>query len=639
MLLLSSSPSSSTPRRLPAFLFLSSHIIIMPSELEPPADTIRNAHRGHISSCPSKTIQTPAGQVAWSFEDYEFLEESKCPDTVAPMLWRQAQLCSLNGLFLVTEGIYQVRGLDAANMTIVEGDTGVVVVDPLMSTETAAEGLRLYREHRGHREVAGLIYTHPHGDHFAGALGVSNQESDIPVLAPEDFMFHAINENIVAGAPMNRRADFQFGTRLPRGGHGHVACGTCLAASDGSRGFILPTISIKKTGQTEKIDGISFVFQMTPGTEAPAEMNFLIPGRRALCVAENASQSLHNVTPLRGAMVRDTKAWSSFLDETIARFTDNVDVCFGGHNWPTWGNDEIKTFLGQQRDLYAFLHDQTVFLMSQGLTGVEIAENFELPDGLKNVWHAQSFYGSLTHNVKCIYQQYLGWYDGNPAHLWEHPPAEAGARYVRCMGGIDEVIRKAAQFVADGDLRFAATLLNHAVFAEPTNVKAKSDLAEVYETLAWTCICGPWRDSFLTAALELREGVPDYSPVSHGSGILKAASVGQILTALSVRINGRKAQSESCVVDLRVVDCKETHRVSLSNGALICRDITSETSARGHVGVCSMTKQDLLTMVMSGVLPKDIEDLEGQGTEATQIVSLIMSYMEPPNPSFNIVVP
>ncbi|KAJ6020157.1 Alkyl/aryl-sulfatase BDS1 [Penicillium canescens] len=552
------------------------------------------------------------------------------------MLWRQAQLCLPHGLFLVSEGIYQIRGLDASNMTIVEGDQGIIVIDALMSIETAAEGMQLYRRHRGNREVTAIIYTHPHGDHYGGARGVLPEEKPmVPIYAPKDFMFHAVSENVIAGPPMGRRSGFQFGGRLEIGPKGHVACGTCLGTSKGSRELIPPNKDIIKTGQEEVIDGVRFLFQMTPGTEAPAEMNFLIPDRRALCISENASQSLHNITALRGSQVRDAQAWSEYLDEAIVLFTEDVEVCFGGHNWPTWGKESVVRFLSEQRDLYAYLHNQTVLMMSQGLTGTEIAEELTLPEGLQTAWHAQSFYGSLNQNVKSIYQRYMGWYDGNPAHLWEYPPVQLAERYVACMGGIDETVRKASEFVDRGDLRFAVALLNHAVFSQPAHTEAKERLACVYEQLAWCSMCAPWRDSYLVAALELRKGSPKAAPAQISGGVLVAANVDQILSSLAVRIDGLRAQHETIAVDLDITDSNENYRIFLSNGALIRRK-NSPANRRDGTAACSLTKGQLLTTLSTGRLPQEVERMEEDGIEKLR---LIVSFIRLPVAGFNIVTP
>lgn len=403
-----------------------------------------NAERGLVASLSPAVVKDAHGKVVWDNDAFGFLD-GPCPETANPSLWRQSQLCAKQGLFEVADGIYQVRGLDLSNMTLVEGDRGVLVIDPLVSVETAAAALALYRRHRGERPVTGLVYTHSHVDHFGGAEGVieAGNPDGVPILAPEGFLDHAVSENVYAGTAMGRRGVYHTGVMLERGPDGMIGTGLGQTASSGRISLVPPTRDITRTGQEEVIDGVRIVFQMTPGTEAPAEMNFLFPDRRALCLAENATHNQHNILTLRGALVRDARVWARYLDEAIDLFADGADVAFASHHWPTWGRDAIVAFLSQQRDLYAYLHDQTLRLLNQGFTGLEIAEMIELPPALASAWHARGYYGSVNHNVKAIYQRYMGWFDGNPAHLWEHPPVENAQRYVECMGGASKVMAMA----------------------------------------------------------------------------------------------------------------------------------------------------------------------------------------------------
>ena len=371
-------------------------------------------------------------------------------------------------MFEVTEGIYQLRGIELSNMTIVEGDTGVIVIDPAVSAEVAAAGLALYRAHRGDRPVTAVIYTHSHIDHFGGVLGVVDADTDVPIVAPAGFLEHAVSENVYAGVAMLRRGMYHTGMGLPVSADRHHRRRARARAPPWARsGLLAPTLDITHTGQEETLDGVRIVFQITPGTEAPAEMNFHFPDTRALCLAENVTHNLHNLLTLRGAEVRDARGWSRYINEAIELFADDTDVAFASHHWPTWGSDNIVTLMTEQRDLYAFLHDQTLRLMNQGYIGSEIAEMIEMPPALDAAWHTHGYYGSVSHNVKAIYQRYLGWYDGNPAHLWQHPPEAAAARYVQVIGGVDATVARAREFADSGDLRFAAELASHAVFADP----------------------------------------------------------------------------------------------------------------------------------------------------------------------------
>ncbi|MCD0448916.1 MBL fold metallo-hydrolase [Actinocorallia sp. API 0066] len=590
-----------------------------------------NADRGFVARRTPGTVRDAAGRTVWDGDAFGFLDGPP-PDTVNPSLWRQSQLCAKQGLYEVTEGIYQVRGLDLSNMTLVEGERGVVVIDPLVSVETAAAALALYREHRGDRPVTGMIYTHSHVDHFGGAEGVipADNPDRVPILAPEGFLAHAVSENVYAGVAMARRGAYHAGMQLPIGAEGMVGTGLGPTASSGRVSLIPPNRDVTRTGQTETIDGVRIVFQLTPGTEAPAEMNFHFPDRRALCLAENASHNLHNVQTLRGAPVRDARLWSRYLDEAMELFAADSDVAFGSHHWPTWGSDEIMTFLAQQRDLYAYLHDQTLRLTNQGYTGVEIAEMIELPPALENAWHARGYYGSVSHNVKAIYHRYLGWFDGNPAHLWELPPVEEARRYVECMGGTSRVLALARDYSAKGDLRFAATLLNHAVFADPANGDARNALADVYRRLGYGAECGTWRNFYLTGAKELREGVRP-QPINIAGGMTEGLTVEQVFDALAIRVNGPKAWDESVTIDWDFTDTDETYRMTLSHGVLTHR-------RRGR----AVTPADLTLALTRADLFKLLAGAGMEGVEPEGDVGALhrlATYLDEPDPNFAIVTP
>lgn len=403
-----------------------------------------DADRGFIAALSPCVIKAADGRVVWDNDAYSFLDGA-APTSVHPSLWRQSQLTAKQGLYQVVPGIYQVRGFDISNISFVEGDTGLIVIDPLVSTEVAAAALDLYRAHRGaDRPVVAVIYTHSHVDHFGGVLGVTTQADvdagKVAVLAPEGFTAHAVQENIYAGSAMMRRAGYMYGTVLARGLRGHVGCGLGQTLSTGEVSLVVPTVDITETGETHTIDGVEIEFQMAPGTEAPAEMHFYFPRFRALCMAENATHNLHNLLTLRGALVRDPRAWSGYLTEAIDTFADRTDVVFASHHWPTWGREKIVEFLSQQRDMYSYLHDQTLRLLNQGYTGVEIAEMFQLPPALQRAWHTHGYYGSVSHNVKAIYQRYMGWFDGNPGWLWPHPPEALAPRYVDALGDRKSVV-------------------------------------------------------------------------------------------------------------------------------------------------------------------------------------------------------
>ncbi|MEU2157223.1 alkyl sulfatase dimerization domain-containing protein [Streptomyces sp. NPDC019396] len=555
-----------------------------------------DADRGFIAAFTGGAIKDKAGTTVWSTDAYGFLAEGGAtpPKSVDRSLWRQARLLSRQGLYQVTERIYQVRGLDLSNMTIVEGETGIIVIDPLISAETAAAALGLYRAHRGDRAVKAMIYTHPHVDHFGGCRGVlPDGGTGIRVLAPQGFMEHAVSENVYAGPAMARRAAYMYGTQLPRGAAAQVGCGLGLTVSVGSVGLIAPTEYISESGQEVTLDGVRIRFQMTPGTECQEEMNFLFPDLRAVCMAENATHTMHNIITLRGAQVRDARAWAGHLTESIGLYAGKADVAFASHHWPTWGNDSIVALLAHQRDLYGYLHDQTVRLINRGMTAAEIAETLELPPALERVWANRGYYGSLSHNIKGIYQRYMGWFDGNPAHLWEHPPVEEARRYVACMGGQSAVRARADQYARKGDLRFAVTLLNHAVFNDPKDTRAKRRLAEVYTRLGQASENAVWRNFYLTGAQELTGGVTSGTDATLGADVYAALTVGQLIDGMAVRVNGPKAWGLSLAVDWHIGD--EYWHLVLANGLL---SHTTDGKPAPEAGLTmTMTKTQLLVML------------------------------------------
>ncbi|MFJ8925029.1 alkyl/aryl-sulfatase [Streptomyces sp. NPDC102364] len=591
-----------------------------------------NADRGFIDALVPAVVKGADGQIVYDNDAYAFLK-ADCPDTAHPSLWRQAQLCARQGLYEVTEGVYQIRGLDLSNMTLVEGERGVIVVDPLLSVETATAGLALYRQHRGERPVTGLIYTHSHGDHFGGSRGVlpRGTEQDVPILAPAGFLEHAVSENVYAGNAMTRRAIFMYGDRLPKSPEGQISAGLGMTTSNGTISLIPPTLDITHTGQEETIDGVRIVFQLTPGTEAPAEMNFLFPEKRALCLAENATHNMHNILTLRGAVVRDARVWSQYLDEAIEYFADAYDVAFASHHWPTWGHDNVVQFLATQRDLYAYMHDQTLRMLNNGLTAPEIAEEIQLPPALENSWHARGYYGSLNHNVKAIYQRYLGWFDGNIAHLWEHPPAQLAQRYVELAGGADEALTKARGYVDAGDLRFAATLLNHIVFAEPSRTDAKELLAQVYEKLGHGAENGTWRNFFLTSAMELRHGVNPIAIDTTNPEMAMALTTDMLLDSIAIRIDGPRAWDENLTVDLVLTDENTRHRLTLHNGALTHR--TTAAAKPSADLTLTLTKPQLLG-ILAG---KGLDGVSVDGDP--KALATLFSYVTEPDKAFPIVTP
>ncbi|GAA3618483.1 alkyl sulfatase dimerization domain-containing protein [Nonomuraea rosea] len=586
-----------------------------------------NAERGFVAKLSPAVVRAADGQVVWDGDSFGFLE-GECPDSAHPSLWRQGQLCAKQGLYEVTDGIYQVRGLDLSNMTLVEGETGVIVIDPLISTECAAAALRLYRDHRGERPVTGVIYTHCHGDHFGGVRGVT--DGSVPILAPAGFMEHTVSENVYAGTAMTRRSVYMYGPALPRAAHGQIGAGLGLTTSTGTMSLLPPSKDITRTGQEETIDGVRMVFQLTPDTEAPAEMNFLLPDRRALCMAENATHNQHNVLTLRGAPVRDTRIWARYLTEAITLFADQADVAFASHHWPAWGRENIVTFLSEQRDMYAYLHDQTLRMMNRGLTASEIAEQMRMPPALEQVWHTHGYYGSVSHNVKAIYQRYLGWFDGNPAHLWEHPPVEQARRYVECMGGSQGAIAFARRYLRDGDLRFAATILNHVVFADEHDAEARGLLAEVYTRLGHGAENGTWRNFYLMAALELTGDIVPADLDTTSADMIDALTAEQIFDSLAIRLNGPEAWNDRFAIDWQLTDLGERHRTTLSNGALIQQ---ADPPGQPANLTLRLTKAQLLSLLAG----HDGGGIEHEGDMG--VLRRLSDLLDSPTPDFAIVTP
>ncbi len=543
-----------------------------------PADDgqdFEDATRGFVGRSEQRTITTADGRVVWDLDAYAFLD-GPAPPTAHPSLWRQSRLLTEDGLFEVVPGIYQLRGFDLSVMTVVEGDTGVIVIDPLISAETAAAALTLYRRHRGDRPVSGMIYTHSHVDHFGGVEGVLDAElvaaGTVPVVAPAGFLEHAVSENLFAGTAMSRRSGYMYGAALGKGPAGQIGAGLGQTTSAGTVTLIAPTVDITATGQELTVDGVRMVFQLTPGTEAPAETNIWFPERRALCAAENATHTMHNILTLRGAVVRDAHAWGHYLNETIGLWGDALEVVFASHHWPTWGRERALEFLAVQRDMYLYLHDQTVRMMNQGLVGAEIAERFELPPALAAAWHTHGYYGSVSHNVKAIYQRYMGWYDGNPANLWAHPPAEAARRYVDAMGGADAALAVARGAFEEGDYRWVLEVCKHLLFTDDTDQAARDLQADAMEQLAYGAENGTWRCVYLAGAKELREGIFG-SPVQSSGDFLDALTVPQLFDSLAVRVDGPRAWDLQLVITWVLTDLGTTYLTELRHGVLNHRTV------------------------------------------------------------------
>ncbi|KLN35597.1 alkyl sulfatase [Cellulosimicrobium funkei] len=595
--------------------------------------------RGLIASRTPNAVTADDGTVLWDNDTYGFLQ-GEAPDTVNPSLWRVSQLNTTQGLFEVVPGIYQVRGMDLSNTSFIEGDEGVVVIDTLLSAETGAAALALYREHRGDRPIKAIVYTHSHADHFGGVKGfVSQEEVDagaVKIFAPEGFIEHAVSENVYAGTAMNRRAGYMYGAALARGPQGGVGAGLGQTLSIGLVSLIAPTDLVTTTGHEEVVDGVRMVFQMAPGTEAPSEMLIYLPDFKALCAAEDATHNLHNLLTLRGAVVRDPKAWSNYLTETIDLWGDDVEVVFASHHWPTWGRERVVEFLSLQRDLYGYLHDQTLRLLNKGLTGPEIAEEMVLPPALENAWSTRGYYGSVSHNVKAIYQRYLGWFDGNPAHLWEHVPVERAKRYAKLAGGVDALVANAREAFDAGDYRWAAEVANHAVFAEPDHADAREVLADTYEQLGYGSENGTWRDFYLSGAAELRDGQFGTPTETTAPDVIGQLTPAMLFDAIAITVNGPKAWDEKLSIDVALTDVDERYRLRLANGVLTY----SAAAQKGDADVTLTTTKRALPALATG--PLTAEGLAQAGIELSgdaSVLGRLAAVLDPGDKNFAIVTP
>lgn len=532
------------------------------------------ASRGYIASHPTGHIVDEHGRTVINVNNYDFLTpNSPSPATVNPSLWRHAQLNHIHGLFEVRPDVYQVRGYDISNITFIKGNTGWIVIDPLTTAQTARDSYDLITAQLGHRPITAVIYTHSHTDHFGGVLGVIS-EDDVTsgrciVVAPEHFMHETVGENVIAGPAMGRRALFQFGPLLPPGPTGHIDAGLGTSVPVGPPGLIAPTHDITRTGEEMVIDGVRVVFQLTPESEAPAEMNFYFPDLGALCMAENCNHTMHNLIPIRGALVRNAMNWSKYINEAMELFGAQADVLFTSHHWPRWGNEDLNDFLTKQRDLYKWMHDQTMRHANHGLVAAEIAELLQLPSEFLANEHTRGFYGDLVHNAKAVYQRYLSWYDGNPANLKKYPPVEAGKRYVDLAGGADALLAKAHAAFDEGDYRWVAELVNHLVFAEPTNAAARDLQADALEQLGYQSESATFRNAYLNAAQELRIGPPKLAGgPGRGKGLLRAMSVEQVFDAIAVRLKSEDVGGQTVFVNWTFTDINEKWVLGLSNRTL-----------------------------------------------------------------------
>lgn len=595
-------------------------------KLDDPQD-LADVQRGFIAR-PSGQIRSADGEVLLDFDAFRFVQ-GPAPATVNPSLWRHAILNAQVGLFKVTDGIYQLRGFDIANMTLIDGRDGWIVIDPLSARESASAALAFAREHLGNKPVTAVVFTHSHIDHFGGVLGILSADDaaarHVPIVAAAGFMEEATSENVMAGFAMGRRSTYQFGKLLPRSVTGMVDTGLGKTLVYGQMGILPPTQLISQPSQELVLDGVRFVFHNVPGAEAPAELTFNLPEMHAYGGAEVLAQTMHNLLPVRGAKVRDALRWAEYMQQALDQLGD-AEVYFGQHNWPLWGNARIAEFIRTHRDVYKYTHDQTVRLMNQGYTPREIADTVKLPKSLQTHLWARGYYGDLRHNVKAVYQFYLGAYDGNPAHLDPLPPQEAGERYVALAGGVDKVIAAAQKAYDKGDYRWAAELLDHAVFAEPGNREAKTLLARTYEQMGYMAEASTWRNSYLSAARELREGTPTQG-VSRVrlTDMLLQTPMPRFLEAMAASLDGPAAEGKQLKINLVLSDTHESYVLWLENAVLHHRAAAPDKDANATL---TLTKPIFIRMIVGTAGIKDtlLSDqlrVEGSRIDLVRFFSLL----------------
>ena len=600
----------------------------------PFADTrdFERARRGFVGALPYGRVLDDDGHAAWDMAPYNFLEQTEAPASVNPSLWRMAQLNSLHGLFEVVEGMYQIRNMDLANMTIIEGDSGLIIIDPLLTPATARAGLTLYYQHRPHRPVVAVLYTHNHADHFGGVKGVVNEQQvrdgEVRIYAPEGFMHHAIAENVIAGPAMSRRATYQFGVGLLPGPRGHVDTGLGKAVASGPLSLIAPTDTVPDNA-TLTIDGIEIEFQMAHGTEAESEMMMYFPQFRVLNTAEITSQHLHNIYTIRGAAIRDASAWSYYIDKALVRFGDRTDILVAQHHWPIWEQEEVKHFLTVQRDLYKHIHDQTVRMMNRGMLPGDIAENLRLPQSLDQEWSARGYYGTVRHNARGVYQRYMGWYDGNPANLNPLPPREHAQRTIAYMGGARKVLRQARRDFAAGEYRWVASVMNQLVFAEPDNQTARRLAADALEQLGYQSEAGTWRNAYLVGAHELRHGVSTPRHVGLQPDPMQALETSMFFDAMAVRLNPEKAANQHLVINWSITDQDEGFRLNLENATLTYRADILDDNAHASVSMTRDTLDRILLQQTSFPEAVQAGEIHIEG-EAKAFFGLLQMLEEPP---------
>ncbi|HQV02861.1 MULTISPECIES: alkyl sulfatase dimerization domain-containing protein [unclassified Novosphingobium] len=596
------------------------------------------ARRGFVATRDDPIIRNAQGKPVWNLAAYDFVTGA-APATVNPSLWREMTNLRLHGLYQVSDGVWQVRGFDISNMTLIRSDSGWIIVDPLTNRETAAAALELANAKLGARPVIAVIYSHSHGDHYGGVRGIV-AEADVKagkvaIIAPDHFMKETASENVMAGAAMGRRATYQFGTSLTPGPKGQMGSGIGPGVAGGEITLIPPTDTILKTGDTRTIDGVNLEFQIVSGSEAPSELNVYIVPRKVFLSAEMSTCSLHNILTPRGAKVRDTHAWAGYLDEALRLYGVRSDVVISSHCWPRFGQGEVATMLASQRDNYRYLHDQSVRRMNQGQTQVEIAEGLVQPPELAGQWYNRGYYGTYSHNSKAVYQWYLGWYDGNPANLHPWPPQERARRYVEAIGGAKKVLAVARKAMAAGDYRWSSDLLNQLVFADPANKQARALLADSYEQQGYQAESGIWRNQFLSAARELRQGYEPRPIQAQGVDMISAVPTQLLLDTIATRYAPERMIAP-VTINLVLTDTREDVGIEVGKSVLIAR--VGQPGASPNVTITGPRR----AMLGLFFLKMPLAQLQAMGVKVDgdpAAVAALQAALDPISNGFNIAEP